>query len=942
MGEVIHSGWMNKKGEKNNRYKRRWFEIQRLGDYDRLTYMEKEGGKPKGTINLSTCDGATPSMENPLQLELIGRTEDQVERTYVFLCDDEESAMTWVNQIMRSLAQHVSAKAEEAKAKLAGTGVAKSSDLFEMVRSMGGDFKYMKDPDLLDMQYVTEKELRMVAPVLGHEVSFKEAREMAESSHRAKAGKTDEPINFVTFLTMVGFKLGFDCAFVLAYTTIMLNTDAHNDKLKGQKRLTCAEFIANNRRSPDLASIPDSYFTQLYNEIVSNEIKMDQEDAEEAEEETEQAGAGQVAGQTEAAPALRELTPEEAARLEKWKQAAAMFNDPEVSASKAIEFMEENDLVEPNAHGVARLFREKAGPPSQGGLDKREIGEFLAKLKPYNNDVRQAFVESFDFTGKSFVDALREFLNAFRLPGESMLIERLFSAWAARYYRNNPGDFAASLLPRPKVEQIGKAFDTFAKEHPSGEQRASTEATSSAAAPAAAAAADGGEPGSEVELLHAGWMDKQGEKNTTFKKRWFEISRERKDGLCRLIYKEREGGKEKGGILLDTSCDGAVPSMEDTLVFTITSRKRDGTEREYVIRCLDEESAMVWVNTITKCVAEAVQKKADAAKRRLSKIGTIKASDLYEMVRSLGGDFKYLKDPELEQMRQITEKELRFVAPILETEVNFKDAREMTTAARSGEGTIDFVTFLTMVAFKLGFDCAFVLAYTTIMLNTDAHNDKLKGQKRLTCAEFIANNRRSPDLASIPDSYFTQLYNEIVSNEIKMENEEVKDAKAEESFSADLRQSMAAKGTTQVAVAAGAAPGQKAKGGGSPDGWESLGLQHPPTAEEGVPPAASAPASASASAHETETAAAAASSSPAEAEDSAEGAEPASKKLEKLVKAQKQGALSQEMFHRLVSKATAELPPTEPLRSVAPPPFPPPARARSLSLSLCVCLCVCA
>ena len=35
MGEVIHSGWMNKKGERNNRYKRRWFEIQRLGDYDR-------------------------------------------------------------------------------------------------------------------------------------------------------------------------------------------------------------------------------------------------------------------------------------------------------------------------------------------------------------------------------------------------------------------------------------------------------------------------------------------------------------------------------------------------------------------------------------------------------------------------------------------------------------------------------------------------------------------------------------------------------------------------------------------------------------------------------------------------------------------------------------------------------------------------------------------
>ena len=49
-----------------------------------------------------------------------------------------------------------------------------------------------------------------------------------------------------------------------------------------------------------------------------------------------------------------------------------------------------------------------------------------------------------------------------------MLIERLFSTWAERFYRNNPGDFAPSLLSRPTVEKFGMAFDTFAKEHPSG------------------------------------------------------------------------------------------------------------------------------------------------------------------------------------------------------------------------------------------------------------------------------------------------------------------------------------------------------------------------------------------------------------------------------------------------------------------------------------------
>jgi hypothetical protein len=272
-------------------------------------------------------------------------------------------------------------------------------------------------------------------------------------------------------------------------------------------------------------------------------------------------------------------------------------------------------------------------------------------------------------------------------------------------------------------------------------------------------------------------------------------------------------------------------------------------------------------------------------------------------------------------MQHITEKELRMVAPVLGHEVSFKVAREMAESshrAKAGkqDEPINFVTFLTMVAFKLGFDCAFVLAYTTIMLNTDAHNDKLKGQKRLTCAEFIANNRRSPDLASIPDSYFEQLYKEIVSNEIKMEGAEAEDAVADESFSQDLRQSMALDGAPQVDAAAAV----RATGAGSSDGWESLGITpgqaagdgatdaggastaSEPRAEEGVPPASAASTSIADDA----------ANSASEADD--DDGEPASKKLEKLVKAHKQGALSQEMFHRLVNKATSELPPTEPLR----------------------------
>ena len=306
---------------------------------------------------------------------------------------------------------------------------------------------------------------------------------------------------------------------------------------------------------------------------------------------------------------------------------------------------------------------------------------------------------------------------------------------------------------------------------------------------------------------------------------------------------------------------------------------------------------MIWVNTITKSVAQAAARKAEAANRRLSKIGTIKCSDLFEMVRSLGGDFKYMKDPDLELMQQITEKELRFVAPVLETELNFKEARRMAKRATSGQGSIDFTTFLTMVVFKLGFDCVFVLAYATLMLNTDAHNEKLKGQKRLTCAQFIENNRRSPDLASIPDSYLERLYKEIVENEIKMEGEGEEDAEVEGEFDRTLRESMAvgsgSSPGSRKAAAAKAAVASLPVGDGT-DAWDALGI--PGGGSEGAPAVAAAPAPAPAPAP----------AAVAEAGEGGEGDEDSGlTKLEKLVKAQSQGALPMDTFQRLVAKAVA-------------------------------------
>ncbi|PFH46320.1 hypothetical protein AMATHDRAFT_7967 [Amanita thiersii Skay4041] len=66
-------------------------------------------------------------------------------------------------------------------------------------------------------------------------------------------------------------------------------------------------------------------------------------------------------------------------------------------------------------------------------------------------------------------------------------------------------------------------------------------------------------------------------------------------------------------------------------------------------------------------------------------------------------------------------------------------------------------------------DAAYVLAYSVIMLNTDAHNPQVK--KRMTKADFIKNNRGINDNADLPEQYLSDIYDDIVNNEIRMKDE---------------------------------------------------------------------------------------------------------------------------------------------------------------------------
>ncbi|CAL4970854.1 unnamed protein product [Urochloa decumbens] len=63
-----------------------------------------------------------------------------------------------------------------------------------------------------------------------------------------------------------------DTAYVLAYSVIMLNTDAHNNMVKDKMSKT--DFIRNNRGIDDGKDLPEAYLGTLYDQIVKNEIKM--------------------------------------------------------------------------------------------------------------------------------------------------------------------------------------------------------------------------------------------------------------------------------------------------------------------------------------------------------------------------------------------------------------------------------------------------------------------------------------------------------------------------------------------------------------------------------------------------------------------------------------------------------------------------------------------
>ncbi|KAI5623337.1 cytohesin-1 isoform X1, partial [Silurus asotus] len=126
---------------------------------------------------------------------------------------------------------------------------------------------------------------------------------------------------------------------------------------------------------------------------------------------------------------------EERKNMQRNKQVAIGRKKFNMDPKKGILFLIENDLLKNTCEDIAQFLYKGEG------LNKTAIGDYLGERDDFNIEVLHSFVELHEFTDLNLVQALRQFLWSFRLPGEAQKIDRMMEAFAQRYCQCNPGVF---------------------------------------------------------------------------------------------------------------------------------------------------------------------------------------------------------------------------------------------------------------------------------------------------------------------------------------------------------------------------------------------------------------------------------------------------------------------------------------------------------------------
>ncbi|CAL0306154.1 unnamed protein product [Lupinus luteus] len=105
---------------------------------------------------------------------------------------------------------------------------------------------------------------------------------------------------------------------------------------------------------------------------------------------------------------------------------------------KGIEFLINAKKVGDSPEDIATFLKDASG------LNKTLIGDYLGEREELSLKVMHAYVDSFNFQGMEFDEAIRAFLQGFRLPGEAQKIDRIMEKFAERYCKCNPEAFSSA------------------------------------------------------------------------------------------------------------------------------------------------------------------------------------------------------------------------------------------------------------------------------------------------------------------------------------------------------------------------------------------------------------------------------------------------------------------------------------------------------------------
>lgn len=136
----------------------------------------------------------------------------------------------------------------------------------------------------------------------------------------------------------------------------------------------------------------------------------------------------------ETASEVSGIEQKKASKLE-YQEAITMFNK---KAKKGIAMMQKMGRLGTSPAEIAEFLR------CTPDLDKAVIGDYLGEREEPMFTVMHAYVDAMDFSEQTLDEAIRKFLEGFRLPGEAQKIDRLMEKFAERYCKQNPGAYKSA------------------------------------------------------------------------------------------------------------------------------------------------------------------------------------------------------------------------------------------------------------------------------------------------------------------------------------------------------------------------------------------------------------------------------------------------------------------------------------------------------------------